>query len=107
MIPGLAKYFDHAESFLKMEIIRLSRGGNPVFGAESHSPANPVTGVAPSLNLRTTWGKKWLIYWVFLETSENIVDKYGPLTPISSKIQSQREYNHNNKILFAFLLTQK
>jgi hypothetical protein len=88
MIPGLAKYFDHAESFLKMQVIRPSRGSNPAFGGTSHSPDKPVPGMAPVLNLRTAWVRNWLIYWVFSEAGENIVDKCGFLAPISSKIQS-------------------
>jgi hypothetical protein len=88
MISGLAKYFDNAESFLKMQVIRPSRGSDPAFGGTSHSPDNPVSGMAPSLNLRTEWVRNWLISWVFSEAGENIVDKCGFLAPISSKIQS-------------------
>jgi hypothetical protein len=61
MIPGLAKYFDPAESFLKMQLIRLSRASDPAFGAASQFPDNPISGMAPSLNLETAWVRNWLI----------------------------------------------
>jgi hypothetical protein len=107
MIPGLAKYFDHAEAFQKMRVIRLSRTSNPAFGATRHSPDNPISGMAPLLNLQTAWVRKWLITWVFSRGGENIVDKCGYLQPISLKIQSQRESYDNILILLIFLLTQK
>ena len=107
MISGLAKYFNDAQSFLNMHVIRPSRGGDPVFGATSHSPDNPVSDMAPLLNLRTVWFRNWPITRVFSEAGENIVDKYGFLTPISSKIQSWTEYYYNIMILLIFLFTQK
>jgi hypothetical protein len=107
MIPGLAKYFDHAEPLLKMQVIRLSKEGDPAFGAESHSPDNPVTGISLVLNLGTAWFWNWLISSVFSEAGENIVDKCGFLAPISPKIQSQRDSYDNILILIIFLLTQK
>ena len=53
MITGLAKYFDHAESFLKEQVIRPPGEGDPAFGATRHSPDNPISGMAPFLNLQT------------------------------------------------------
>src|SRR3989304_8816856 len=99
MIPGLAKYFDHAESILKMQLIRLSRASDPAFGATSQFSDNPVSGMAPNPNLRTAWVRIWLITWVFSEAGANIVDKCGFLAPISSKIQSQRQSDDNILIL--------
>ena len=58
-----------------MRIIRPSRKSDPAFGAISHFWDNPVSGMAPSLNLGTAWVKNWLIIWVFSKGSENIVDK--------------------------------
>jgi hypothetical protein len=107
MIPGLAKYFDDAQSFLNMHVIGPSRGGDPAFGATSHSPDNPVSDMAPFLNLRTVWVRNWPITWVFSEAGGNIVDKCGFLTPIAPKTQSQRESYGNILILLIFLLTQK
>lgn len=106
MIPGLAKYFDHAESFLKEQVIRPPGGGGPAFGATRHSPDNPISGMAPLLNLQTAGVRKWLITRVFSRGGENIVDKCGFLPPISPKIQSQRESYDNILILQIFLLTK-
>jgi hypothetical protein len=61
MIHGLAKYFDPAESFLKMQLIRLSRASDPAFGVISQFPDNQISGMAPSLNLETAWVRDWLI----------------------------------------------
>jgi hypothetical protein len=65
MIPGMAKYFDHAETFLKMQLIGLSRASDPEFGGTSRVSDSPVSGMAPLLNLRTAWFRNWLISWVF------------------------------------------
>jgi hypothetical protein len=91
MITGLAKYFDHAEPFLKEQVIRPPGGGDLAFGATRHSPDDPISGMAPLLNLQTAWVRNSFITWVFSRGGENIVDKCGFLTAISPKIQSQRQ----------------